>query len=399
MPFGASSVRRRKEMRIKWCFTIVGLVVLFSMAVVGCAGPAPPTEAPAPPPTEAPAPPPTEAPAPPPTEELADTLYVYNWAEYIDESLVTDYEEEFGVTVVYDTFDSNEDLLAKLQAGATGYNVIFPSDYMVAQMIELDMLAELDFDNIPNFANLYDANLDPAYDPGNVYSVPYYWGTTGIAYHADFVDPPPDSWEWLFDPDVACQYADGGINILDDQREVIGAALRYLGYSINETDEARLMEARDLLLAAKPCYKTFMSSGYIGNLMIPGEIVLGHAWNGDTFAAAEENEGWTYVMPKEGGVIWQDNMCVTATTTGLQKRTAEHFINYLLDAEVGGQNTNYVWYASPNEAAEPYIDPEIVGDPSIYPDEETRANLEWLETFTSEELAVWDRVWTEFKAQ
>jgi spermidine/putrescine-binding protein len=394
-------------MRIKSCFTLVGLVVLFSIAVVGCAGPAPPTEAPAPPPTEAPAPPPTEAPAPPPTEppapppteELADTLYVFNWADYIDESLVTDYEEEFGVTVVYDTFDSNEDLLAKLQAGATGYNVIFPSDYMVAQMIELGMLAALDFDNIPNFANLYDENIDPAYDPGNVYSVPYYWGTTGIGYHADFVDPPPDSWEWLFDPDTACQYADGGINMLDDQREVIGAALRYLGYSINETDEARLMEARDLLLAAKPCYKTFDSSGYIDNLMIPGEIVLAHAWNGDVFVAAEENEGWTYVMPKEGGVIWQDNMCVTATTTGIEKRTAEHFINYLLDAEVAGQNTNYIWYASPNEAAEPYIDSEIVEDPSIYPDEETRANLEWLEPFTTEELAVWDRVWTEFKAQ
>ncbi|NIN64556.1 MAG: extracellular solute-binding protein [Anaerolineae bacterium] len=384
-------------MRLQHCLTLIGIVALLGVALVGCAPPAAPTEVPpAPPPTPTEAAPP---PPPPPTEELADTLYVYNWADYIDESLLTDYEEEFGVTVVYDTFDSNEDLLAKLQAGATGYNVIFPSDYMVAQMIELGMLAELDFDNIPNFANLYDENIDPAYDPGNVYSVPYYWGTTGIGYHADFVDPPPDSWAWLFDPDIACQYADGGINMLDDQREVIGAALRYLGYSINETDEAPLMEARDLLLAAKPCYKTFDSSGYIDNLMIPGEVVLAHAWNGDVFVAAEENEGWTYVMPKEGGVIWQDNMCVTATTTGLEKRTAEHFINYLLDAEVAGQNTNYIWYPSPNKAAEPYIDPEILEDPSIYPDEETRANLEWIAPFTTEELAIWDRVWTEFKVE
>ncbi len=380
---------------IKRCFTIVGLVALLGTALAGCATPAAPTEVPPPPaatPTEAP-------PPPPPTEELADTLYVFNWADYIDESLLTQYEEEYGVTIVYDTYDSNEDLLAKLQAGATGYNVIFPSDYMVAQMIELGMLAPLDFDNIPNFANLYDANLDPAYDPGNVYSVPYYWGDTGIGYDADVVDPPPDSWVWLFDPDTACQYADGGINMLDDQREVIGAALRYLGYSVNETDEAHLMEARDLLLNAKPCWKTFDSSGYIDNLMIPGEIVLTHGWNGDVFVAAEENEVWTFVMPKEGGVIWQDNMCVTATTTGLEKRTAEHFINYLLDPEVAGQNTNYIWYASPNEAAGPYIDPEILEDPAIYPDEETRANLEWLEPLSTEALAIWDRVWTEVKAQ
>ncbi len=133
--------------------------------------------------------------------------------------------------------------------------------------------------------------------------------------------------------------------------------------------------------------------------MIPGEIVLTHGWNGDVFVAAEENEVWTFVMPKEGGVIWQDNMCVTATTNGLEKRTAEHFINYLLDPEVAGQNTNYIWYASPNEAAGPYIDPEILEDPAIYPDEETRANLEWLEPLSTEALAIWDRVWTEVKAQ
>jgi spermidine/putrescine transport system substrate-binding protein len=369
-------------MRQKHWSILLGCVVLLGLVLAGCAGQTTPTE------------------EPPPGEEgldLADTLYVYNWAEYIDEDLVPAYEEEFGVTVVYDTFDSNEDLLAKLQAGGTGYDVIFPSDYMVAQMIELDMLAPLNFDNIPNFANLYDANIDPAYDPGNVYSVPYYWGTTGIGYHSDFVDPPPDSWASLFDPEMACQYADGGIMILDDQREVIGAALKYLGYSINDTDEAHLMEARDLMIAAKPCWKIFTSAGYINNLLIPGEVILAHAWSGDVFAAAEENEGWTYVMPEEGGVIWQDNMVIPATST--HKRTAEHFINYLLDAEVAGQNTNWVWYASPNQAAVPYIDAEILGDPAIYPDEETIAKVEWLATFTTEELALWDRVWTELKAE
>lgn len=328
---------------------------------------------------------------------LADQLYVFNWADYIDEELLTMYEQETGVKIVYDTYDSNEDLLAKLQAGATGYDVIFPSDYMVSQMVELGLLAELDLNNIPNFSNIADFNKAPAYDPGNKYSVPYFWGTTGIGYDSTKVDPPPDSWAVIFDPEVACQYQAGGINVLDDERELIGAALKYLGYSVNDTNEDHLNEARDVILAAKPCWKTFDSSGYIDNLMIPGEVVLSHAWNGDVFAAAEENEAWAYVMPKEGGVIWQDNMTIPASST--RKATAEHFINWLLDPEHNAQNTNYVWYASPNEAAKNFIDPEILQDPAIYLDQETINRLEWIEPLPTDALGIWDRVWTEIKAQ
>jgi spermidine/putrescine-binding protein len=340
----------------------------------------------------------TEAPAAPEAESgLAEELYVFNWADYIDEELLTIYQGETGVKIVYDTYDSNEDLLAKLQAGAAGYDVIFPSDYMIAQMIDLDLLARLDLNNIPNFQYIAAFNKDPAYDPANQFSVPYFWGTTGIAYNASAVDPPPDSWAWIFDPDLACSYQSGGINVLDDERELIGAALKYLGYSVNDTGVAHLDQARDLVLAAKPCWKTFDSSGYIDNLLIPGEVVLGQAWNGDVFVAAEENEDWTYVMPKEGGVIWQDNMAIPATST--RQATAEHFINWLLDPEHNAQNTNYVYYASPNEAAREFIDPEILEDPSIYLDEETIGRLEWIEPLPSEALAEWDRVWTEIKAQ
>lgn len=332
-----------------------------------------------------------------PEIELADELYVYNWADYIDEELVTRYQEETGVTIVYDTFESNEDMLAKLQAGATGYDLIFPSDYMVAQMIELDMLAEINMDNIPNFRHLSEFNINPAYDPGNVYSVPYFFGTTGIGYNSAVVDPPPDSWSWLFDPELACQYEGAGINVLNDQRELIGAALRYLGYSINETGVERLNEARDLILAAKPCWKTFQSSGYVDALFIPGEVAMGHAWNGDVYVAQAEVDTWVYVMPKEGGVVWQDNFVIPNTST--RQATAEHFINWLLDPQINAQNTNYIWYSSPNEAAKPYILPEILEDPSIYVDDETLAKLEWIEPFSTEELREWDRVWTEIKAQ
>jgi len=368
-----------------WSVTVLFLLVV--LVAAQCGGGATPQATQAPPATE-------EAPAQP---ELAKELYVFNWADYIDEELIPMYEEESGVKIIYDTFDSNEDLLAKLQAGATGYDVIFPSDYMVAQMIDLDLLAELDLNNIPNFQYVGEFHSAPAYDPENKYSVPYFWGTTGIGYDANAVDPPPDSWSWIFDPEQVCQYQDAGVNVLDDERELIGAALKYLGYSVNDADEAHLNEARDLILAAKPCWKTFDSFGYIDNLMIPGEIVLTHGWNGDVFVAAEEKEGWTYVMPKEGGVVWQDNMCVPASST--RKATAEHFLNWMLAPEHAAQNTNYVWYPSPVEAAKEFIDPEILEDPSIYLDDETIGRLEWIEPLPTEGLAIWDRVWTEIKAQ
>jgi spermidine/putrescine-binding protein len=255
----------------------------------------------------------------------------------------------------------------------------------------------LDHNNIPNFQYVADFNKNPAYDPGNKYSMPYFWGTTGIGYDTSAVDPPPDSWAWLFDPEIACQYQSGGINMLDDQRELIGAALKYLGYSLNEADEAHLNEARDVILAAKPCWKTFDSAGYIENLMIPGEIVLTQGWSGDVFVAAEDNENWAYVVPNEGGTVWQDNMCIPASS--IRKATAEHFINWMLEPKHAGENTNYVWYANPVEAAKEFIDPEILEDPAIYLDEETVGRLEWIEPLSTEALGIWDRVWTEIKAQ
>jgi len=159
--------------------------------------------------------------------ELASELSVYNWADYIDEELLTKYEEEYGVKIIYDTYASNEDLLAKLQAGATGYDVIMPSDYMVSQMIELGLLAEIDTSTIPNFANISDDFKDAPFDPGNKHCVPYQWGTTGIAYRVGnefFDENPPDSWAYLFDPELLEQFSDGGVNVLNDQRELLAAA-------------------------------------------------------------------------------------------------------------------------------------------------------------------------------
>lgn len=338
--------------------------------------------------------------------QLADELSVYNWSDYIDEELLAAYEEEYGVSIIYDTYASNEDLLAKLQAGATGYDVIFPSDYMVSQMIELGLLAEIDTNAIPNFANITPDFQDAPFDPGNQHCVPYQWGTTGIAYRAGnefFEENTPDSWAYLFDPAVLEQYSDGGINVLNDQRELIAAALFYLGYSPNSVDEAELTEARDLILAAKPYWKTFNSEDYDDSLLIADEVVASQSWSGDaanaywsTYDDTTEDGNWYYAIPQEGAVKWMDNICVTASSERFD--TAVHFMNYLLDAQNGATITNYTYYASPNEAAKEFILPEILEDPGIYPPDDVLAKLQWL-TELGDGIFLWDQTWTAIKGQ
>ena len=336
--------------------------------------------------------------------ELASQLSVYNWADYIDEQVLADYEEVYGVEIIYDTFASNEDLLAKLQAGASGYDVIFPSDYMVAQMIELGLLAEINVDGIPNWGNIDPTFHDPPFDPGNQHCVPYQWGTTGIAYRAGdafFEENTPVSWAYLFEPEMLEQYSDRGVNVLNDQRELIGAALAYLGYSMNTQDRAEIEAARDLILAAKPYWKTFNSEDYDDSLLVADEVVLSHAWSGDAAAAYwntydEETEdgNWYYAIPEEGAVRWVDNVCITADSE--RRDTALHFINYLLEPEVGATITNYTYYASPNEAASEFILEEILSDEGIYPPSEVEANLEWLED-VGDAIFIYDEVWTAIK--
>ncbi len=326
-------------------------------------------------------------------QKLADELHVYNWSEYIDPQIYEDFEAEFGVHVVEDTFASNEELLAKLQAGATGYDVIVPSDYMVEIMIEEGILAKLDQDNIPNITNIDAKFADPPYDPGMVYCVPYQWGTTGIGYNGDAFDEPPDSWAYIFDPALASEYA-GQFTMLNDSRESMGAALKYLGYSVNSTSEAELTEARDLLAQQKELVYAYDSDQY-EDLISSDETVMAHGWSGDFFMVAEEDERIWYAIPKEGGVIWADNLCIPQSASS--KYTAEAFINYLLRPEVGATISNFTWYASPNAASTEFIDAEILEEPAIYPPAEVMAKLEWLED-VGEATPLYERFWTEVKA-
>ena len=337
--------------------------------------------------------------------QLADQLSVYNWAEYIDEDKITEYEETYGVDIIYDTFASNEDLLAKLQAGAQGYDVIFPSDYMVSTMIDLGLLAKIDTADLPNFANIDPQFVGAPFDPGNDYCVPYQWGTTGIGYRADnefFQENPPDSWAYLFDPALLENYSADGINVLNDPRELPGAALIYLGYDPNTTNPDELNQARDLILQAKPYWKTFNSEDYDNTLLIPGEVTLTQGWSGDvanaywnTYNDETEDGDWYYSIPKEGAVKWLDNICITASSQKYE--TALHFMNYLLDAEVGAAITNFTYYASPNLAAQEYILDEIMTDESIYPPADVEAKLVWL-VDVGEDSFLYDELWTAVKS-
>ncbi len=363
------------------------VILVLLLVLAGCGPTMPPTAAPTAQPT-------TGATIEPTQPQLAAQLHIFNWSEYIDPEIYADFEREYGVRVIEDTFASNEDLLAKLQAGASGYDIIVPSDYMVEIMIGQDMLAPLDHNNIPNSSNLYAIFQDPPYDPGNVHCIPYQWGTTGIGYNSEEVTEEPDSWGYLFDPQMAAPYA-GRMSMLNDSREVIGAALKYLGYSLNSTDPAQLEEAKQLLLQQKAWVATYDSEQF-EDLLSTGDTLIGQGWSGDYFMLAAEDERISYVIPSEGAAIWADNLCIPKTSQN--KYTAEVFINYLLRPEVAAKISNFTWFASPVQTAEPYLNPDILNEPAIYPPDEVMANLEWIKDI-GEATALYDRIWTEIRSQ
>jgi spermidine/putrescine transport system substrate-binding protein len=293
------------------------------------------------------------------------------------------------VKVTYDVFENNEEMLAKIQAGATGYDIVVPTDYMVTIMIDQGLLTELDAAALPNKKNLDPLFLDPPYDPGNKHSVAYQWGTTGYAWRGDQVKQAADSWALLFDPSLK-----GKMTMLDDSREVINAALKYLGYSLNTKSEKELGEAKKMLIDQKKLLKAYVSAPVKASL-ISGDVWVAQLWSGDTFQAQAENDQIKYTIPKEGCTIWTDNLCVLASAP--HKRAATAFINYVLRPEVGAAISNFVSYGTPNAAAMPLIDPAARENPSIYPPQDVLARLEFLRDL-GEATRLWDETWTEIKA-
>lgn len=320
--------------------------------------------------------------------EPQKTLNVYNWSNYIDKSVISQFEEEFNVKVNYDTYGSNEELLAKLMTGVSGYDIIVPSDYMIEIMIAEGLLAPLDHNNIPNLKNIDPRFLNLPFDPGNRYSIPYMWGTVGIGVNTAHVTEEIDSWEALFDPKYQ-----GRIVMLNDMRETFGVALKLLGYSLNTTDPAELEAAKAKLLRQKPIVKAYESEN-IKNFLVSGEAWLVHAWPGDVLMAAEENPDIVYVLPKEGGTIWADNLAIPVKAPN--KATAELFINFLLRPEISARLTEAIYYGNPNKEAWPLLSQEILEEPAVFPPDEALANSEWIQD-VGEATTLYDRLWTEIK--
>ncbi|BFH75661.1 spermidine/putrescine ABC transporter substrate-binding protein [Thermus thermophilus] len=322
----------------------------------------------------------------------AGTLYFLNWADYIPEELLRKFERETGAKVVLDTFESPEAMLAKLKAGADQeFSLVVAPDYYVLQMARDGLIAPLDKGKLKNLANLDPFFLDPPYDPGLRYSVPYLWGTTGIAYREDLVKGPVDSYAVFFDPKAQV----GPFLLLDEMRETIGAALKYLGYSVNTTDPEALAKAKELLLAAKERSVGFAGGLEALNRILAGDAALSLAYSGDVLQAREEDERLRYALAKEGGTLWTDAMVVLKR--GPAQELAYRFMDFLLEPENAAALAEYTHYATPVAKAIPLLPEEMRNDPVVFPPEEVRSRLEYLKDL-GPDIVLYDQIWTEVKA-
>jgi spermidine/putrescine transport system substrate-binding protein len=297
------------------------------------------------------------------------TLNVYNWTTYIADDTIANFEEACGVEVIYDTFPTDSDMLARIRQGNPGYDIVVPSQETVELMIAEDLLLPLDKENIPNFANLIGSFTDPAYDPGSTYTVPYQWGTLGIGYNVNAFDEPVTSWTDMFTHD-------GPVSWIEDNRGIIGIALVMLGYDPNSTDPDEISEARDFLIE-NGSNVTYINQDDGQEVLVRGEADIVVEYNGDIFQIIDECEcdDYAYVLPEEGTIYWVDTLAIPVDAPN--KPLAEVFIDYILDAQVGADISNYTAYASPNEAAieQGLIEESMLNNPGIYPPEEILNNL------------------------
>ena len=322
-----------------------------------------------------------------------EKLVVYNWGEYIDPEVLTMFEEETGIDIVYEEFETNEILYPKISSGAIAYDVICPSDYMIQRMIENDLLSEINFDNIPNLKNIGKQYLEQSrqFDPENKYSVPYCWGTVGILYNKMMVDEPVDSWSILWDP----KYKDN-ILMQDSVRDAFGVTLKYLGYSLNSIDLDELTEAKNLLIEQKPLVQAYVID-QVRDKMIGNEAALGVIYSGEAIYTQKENPNLEYVIPKEGSNIWIDSWVIPKNAK--HKENAEKFINFLCRPDIALMNFEYITYSTPNEAARELIEDESIRNSEIaFPDLSKYDNLETFQYLGTEADQVYGDLWNKVKS-
>lgn len=328
-----------------------------------------------------------------PQLRAAEQLNLFIWSEYLPPDVVTDFEQRFACKVVIDLYEDDAAMMAKLQAGgASLYDVVVPSDHRVPVLIKAGLLAPLRRDRVPNLKNLEARFASPPFDPGNAYTVAYQWGTLGLYVRRQAGRPLPDSWAAVFDP--AAQ--SGPFVLMDSARDLIGAALKYQGRSLNSTDPAELKAARDLLIQAKRRCLGFDGTVAGKNKVLGRTAGVAMVFSGEGARGMAEDSETAYVIPKEGSLIWVDSLAVLAKAP--HRDLAEHFLNFCLEPEVGARISNFTQFASPNQASRPFLRPEDLKNPAIYPPEAILPRLEFAEHLGAKSR-LYDEVWTQVKAK
>lgn len=323
------------------------------------------------------------------SSEPKKSLYVYNWGDYIDESVIGEFEKEYGIKVIYETYATNEDMYVKIKQGGTKYDVAIPSDYMIEKMIKEDLLEPIDLNKITTFGDIGSEFKNLPFDEKNQYSVPYLWGTVGIIYNKTMVQEPVDSWNLLWDEKYK-----GEIIMLDSQRDALAVSLKRLGYSLNSRDEKELAEAKQALIEQKDLLLAYAGDN-LKDMMISGEGSMAVCWSGDAIYMMTENPDLAYALPKEGSNLWFDNMVIPKGAENVEE--AHLFIDFMNRAEIAERNVTYIGYSTPNNKAKELLDAEISGNKAAYPDMNSLTNFEvFLDP--GDFIEKYNQIWTEVKS-
>ncbi|MEM9116806.1 MAG: extracellular solute-binding protein [Cyanobacteria bacterium P01_F01_bin.56] len=316
-------------------------------------------------------------------------LHVYTWADYTNDEMVNAFTEKTGIEVIVDIYDSNETMLAKMQAGGgDAYSIIYPSDYMVQEMIGLNMLTKLDKDRIMGIENIFEKWQDPVYDTGNAFSVPFAWGTTGLLYNTGILTEAPTDWDYLWENSSTLSKR---MTLLDDVRETMGMVLKSLGYSYNSTDPAEIEEAYEKLIELKPDLASFMSFGFEDGLL-SGDLAVVMAYSVDALSSIAEDDTLNYVIPESGSSVWTDTLIIPTTAPNVD--AAYEWINFNLDPEIAQLNTETLFNATPNSVAYDNLSDELKSDEKLFPSEELLAKCEGIAPLDEEVSATFDEFWT-----
>ena len=326
------------------------------------------------------------------TSSEQQQLFLFNWGNYIDPELIKEFEAETGIQVVYETFDSNDAMEAKLKQGGTRYDIVFPSESSITKLVNQNLLQKLDHSKIKGLENISPFLLNSPVDKGNQYTVPYFWGTVGIMVNTKYIDPESiQTWNDLWKEDFKNK-----VLVLDGNREALGMALQSLGYSLNSKNENELHAAEVKLKELKPNVRAVLNEE-IKTMMKLEEAPIGMGYSGDAAAVAEENPNVQYILPKDGSAVWTDNFAIAHTAVNIDGAYA--FINFMLRPENAARNAEYVGYSTPNEKAKELMDPEVTSDETYYPSEEIINSLEHYEYLGNEWIQKYNEAFLDFKIE